>query len=270
MRTIECPNCGAPATNHQNCNFCGSLMIRFADKGLASLANEYLRSHSVLPGLLNHLHKNIEIQEQAERDNSKDVAQTDIWIDDEIWSSGKHVICTVLPAANLALGSFTIDSSGYFDIIQPFENYEGISLATLFTFQIFKDAELAPIERERLNNFKKLSSFPLFESYVYSSSDDFGNEYTTYEYAINFGRDEEGAAMLISEVAEKVYGCDPNNTLECYTNNSDVIDNIRSSITGVKQGISYAEETDSDSSANWKKWVWIGISIVGGLIYLFS
>lgn len=270
MRAIECPNCGAPATNHQNCNFCGSLMIRFADKGLASLANEYLRSHSVLPGLLNHLHKNIEIQEQAERDNSKDVAQTDIWIDDEIWSSGKHVICTVLPAANLALGSFTIDSSGYFDIIQPFENYEGISLATLFTFQIFKDAELAPIERERLNNFKKLSSFPLFESYVYSSSDDFGNEYTTYEYAINFGRDEEGAAMLISEVAEKVYGCDPNNTLECYTNNSDVIDNIRSSITGVKQGISYAEETDSDSSANWKKWVWIGISIVGGLIYLFS
>lgn len=261
MRAIECPNCGAPATNHDNCEYCGSLMVRFADKGLDSLANEFLRSHSVLPGLLNHLHKNIEIQEQAEQDNSKDIAATDIWIDDENWSGGKVVFCTVLPAANLALGSFTIDSSGCIDMIQPFENYDGISLATLFQFKIYKDAESAPIERERLNNFKKLSSFPLFESYV-SSGDDSGNEYTLYDYAINFGRDEEGAAMLISEVAEKVYGCDPNKALEYYTNNFDVIENIRSSITGVKQGISNTEETDSDSSADWKKWIWI-VFVIG-------
>lgn len=31
MKAIVCPNCGANATNHENCEFCGSLLVRFED-----------------------------------------------------------------------------------------------------------------------------------------------------------------------------------------------------------------------------------------------
>ena len=31
---IKCPNCGASSTNHTNCEYCGSLLVRFVDKGI--------------------------------------------------------------------------------------------------------------------------------------------------------------------------------------------------------------------------------------------
>ncbi len=33
VQTIVCPNCGANATNHHNCEYCGSLLVRFASTG---------------------------------------------------------------------------------------------------------------------------------------------------------------------------------------------------------------------------------------------
>ena len=34
-KLLKCPNCGANATNHQNCEYCGSLLVRFVDKGIS-------------------------------------------------------------------------------------------------------------------------------------------------------------------------------------------------------------------------------------------
>ena len=34
LQTIVCPNCGANTTNHENCEFCGSLLVRFEDKNI--------------------------------------------------------------------------------------------------------------------------------------------------------------------------------------------------------------------------------------------
>ena len=34
MKAIVCPNCGANATNHENCEYCGSLLVRFVDQNI--------------------------------------------------------------------------------------------------------------------------------------------------------------------------------------------------------------------------------------------
>jgi phage FluMu protein Com len=35
MKTIQCPSCGAAATNFGNCDFCGSLFVRAEQEGYA-------------------------------------------------------------------------------------------------------------------------------------------------------------------------------------------------------------------------------------------
>lgn len=266
MRTIECPNCGAPATNHKNCNFCGSLMVRFADKGLEQTANSYIKNRSILPGLLNHLQKNLELQEQLEQNNAKVSAGTDIYMDDARYVSGKNAICYVTAASCLAFG---MSSNNLYPALPEVE--ESISLATLFTFNIYRDSSIDPKAVEEFNHFKELPSYSLFTSRVSSETDDYGNEYACYQFAIDFGQDAEGAAILISEVAHNVYGCNLDKTLEYYTDDTNGLEKIRNAINGRNDSTDIVENyQDEPAQINWKKWIWIGIAIVGGLIYLLS
>ena len=48
-KTLRCPNCGANATNHDNCEYCGSLLVRLVDNGID--VDAYLSGHKALPGL---------------------------------------------------------------------------------------------------------------------------------------------------------------------------------------------------------------------------
>ena len=41
MKTIVCPNCGANATNHENCEYCGSLLVRFVDQNIQYNEDNY-------------------------------------------------------------------------------------------------------------------------------------------------------------------------------------------------------------------------------------
>ena len=44
---IKCPNCGASSTNHTNCEYCGSLLVRFVDKGIDLSTTSYLTNDKV-------------------------------------------------------------------------------------------------------------------------------------------------------------------------------------------------------------------------------
>ena len=240
MRTIECPNCGAPATNLQNCNFCGSLLVRFADKGIDLSKTKYINNETVIPGLIDQLEKNISLQ------GSVKIAGTDLYYK----TNGEtKSFCFVSSASTI----------GFQDDELAFPNSNGSSLATVFTFDIYDDASIDPIERERHNRFKMLASFPLFTPHTSSCVDNKGNSLTAYEYAIDFGKDVEGTARLISEVASNVFGLDTTQPIDCYTDDYDKVLEHRSSL-----GLVYQDE----SSTNWKKWIWIGIAIVAGLISL--
>ena len=235
MRAIECPNCGAPATNHQNCNFCGSLLVRFADKGI----DLYLNNDAVLPGLINQLEKNLSLQESGK------TAATDLYINDPQMELGKSQFCFVTSANGLV-----------FQDDQPaFPDADEVSLATVFVFNIYQDKTISPIEIERHNRFKTLASFPLFTPHTTSGSDINGDDLISYEYAINCGKE------FSCEISNKVFDFDLGQPLDCYTNEYEEVQRHRESI-----GI----YTLGQDGINWKKWVWIGIAIVGGLIYLFS
>ena len=80
-------------------------------------------------------------------------------------------------------------------------------------------------------------------------------------YAINFGRDVEGTARLISEISNKVFDIDLDQPLDCYTGEYEEI---------LKHREALGLETWEEDGIDWKKWIWIGIGIIGGLFYLLS
>ena len=232
MRAIECPNCGAPATNHQNCNFCGSLLVRFADKGIDLSTTSYLNNNAVLPGLIKELEKNLNLQQS---DNG---VITEVYMDDKMIGSIQ---------SSKTLTGFNGDY---------FPDAETPSLATEFAFGISdSDDPDSKIECARQEKFEHLQSYPLFES----SADKFYDT-TVYQYVINFGQDVEGAARLFSEVANKVYDCPLNRPLLYNTKTYDP----------TPVNININEDKKEEGNIDWKKWIWIGVAIVGGLIYLFS
>ena len=73
-KLLKCPNCGANATNHQNCEYCGSLLVRFVDKGIDLSQTSYTSNAEVFPGLVQNLQQNLRMQE-----NSDDSTVTDIY-----------------------------------------------------------------------------------------------------------------------------------------------------------------------------------------------
>ena len=63
---IKCPNCGASSTNHTNCEYCGSLLVRFVDKGIDLSTTSYLTNDKVYAGLIDALKQNLERQELSD------------------------------------------------------------------------------------------------------------------------------------------------------------------------------------------------------------
>ena len=76
FKEYVCPNCGAITANSEYCEHCGSLLVRFAAKGIDISKTSYLDDYIVFPGLIEELKKNVRLQK--ERD---DYIWTDIrWI----------------------------------------------------------------------------------------------------------------------------------------------------------------------------------------------
>ena len=60
---IKCPNCGANATNHTNCEYCGSLLVRFAAAGVDLSKTTYTNDSATFPRFADELRKNLQLQE---------------------------------------------------------------------------------------------------------------------------------------------------------------------------------------------------------------
>ena len=80
VSTIVCPNCGANASNFHNCEYCGSLLVRFVDKNIPLDEEKYSKQALKLEGLEDALTKNLE--EQAIT-NGRNHIHTHIRIDGE-------------------------------------------------------------------------------------------------------------------------------------------------------------------------------------------
>ena len=194
---IKCPNCGASSTNHTNCEYCGSLLVRFVDKGIDLSTTSYLTNSKVYAGLIDALKQNLDRQELSES-----AVETGIFYKSSPTvklSRKRHGVATVFRSGS------TTWSDG--DPIKLGDKNRGLVIK--FSFDIHaeeNDVSDKRIEKQH-QEFKVLGSFPLFTSHsgIYMRPGS-SSRFRSQEYAIDFGQDVEGAARLISEVLSKVYG----------------------------------------------------------------
>lgn len=249
LKPVVCPNCGASSTNHQNCEYCGSLLVRFADAKIDIKNTSYGDDSLTLPGLTEHLRNNI-----ASQRNTNDIVTTDIIMHDDAYMGGKNALASVINTSRL----LSRDDQFFFP------EKSGHGLAVDLSFAPYVDGTLDPDynarEEQAHQRFKSLASFPLFKSRVSIGEDPCGNRQRVFEYAIDFGEDAEGAARLLSEVAIKVYGCDPNTPLEYHTSvGEDQINRTREAFMGVPQ--------QNGNKSNVGTIIWIILAIIGAIVY---
>ena len=202
LKTYVCPNCGANTTNTQNCEYCGSLLVRFVEKGIDLSHTSYLNNNAVFPGLVEELKRNLELQSE----NPRDFIATDLY-------KVKHDygdVITIMKKFRWNDGTVSPEFYGKkkgLCIALDFNTY--MDVANYKKYNDEQDAELA--------KFRQLDSFPLFTAHngTYKSG---GISMYERSYAINFGEDAEGAARLISEILIKVKGWSPTEPYDMFTN----------------------------------------------------
>ena len=199
LKTYVCPNCGANTTNAENCEYCGSLLVRFVEKGIDLSQTSYTDNSEVFPRLITELTKNLKLQDA----NKEDLVCTSIqWIcpqDHEIFDG--ITITQDDDGGNKPIKGLYIsfDFDTYADNIHELE-----------TFNKRTNEEMAL--------FKQLKSFPLFTSDYGSYVDPEGFKRIRRHFDICFGEDVEGAARLISEILIKVKGLKPTDDYDIHTN----------------------------------------------------
>ncbi len=206
IKSYVCPNCGANTTNAQNCEYCGSLLVRFVERGIDLSHTSYTNNSGVFPGLIEELNRNLKLQEEnpgvAVGTDLLKMVNTDYTSSINIMSGLEWQDDTVSP-------EFDGSDKKQLCIALNFDTYTDVSEPAKKEVNQRMDAELA--------KFRQLDSFPLFTAHNCSYTNDDGSHYGR-EYAINFGEDAEGAARLISEILIKVRGWSPTDTYDMFTN----------------------------------------------------
>lgn len=209
-RILKCPNCGANATNHDNCEYCGSLLVRFVSKGIDLSNTSYTSNTNVFPGLIQELKQNLTFQKQGSETTATDIHRSI----ENSYPGSTGGICSVLRP-----GCCCWQDNQYITLYKS-----NIGLIIVLDFSTYVDADTSEImnfnkESERKHElFKQLPCFNLFTSHRSFYTDDNGDKRKGCEYAIDFGEDAEGAARLISEIMTTVYGIPLDENIEYYTN----------------------------------------------------
>ena len=157
-QTLVCPNCGANITNCRNCEYCGSLLVRFTDKGIDIQKTAYFDNSKVFNSLFNALKLSLKMRKQ-----SSDCVAIDVY-------KKPHIpICSVVQDKLCIFAD---------DTIIPRDSDEGLSV--IFCFDHLME--------EELNKFRELDCFPLFieRSCILST---LGIKGRVTECFIDFGRD---------------------------------------------------------------------------------
>lgn len=258
LKTYVCPNCGANTTDARNCEYCGSLLVRFVEKGIDVKSISYLNSNDwVLPGLIENLKENLQLQ----LDNPKGTeVQTDI-------CGGPVSISVFSPAGKIWTWR---DGTEIYDL----NSTDRGLIITLSFFDCRNPLGIRPLTYQskltKQDSYKKsfnsLESFPLFISHESSEGYSYivGGTFTYTEYAIDFGQDAEGAARLISRILLSVYGVSrQNSNIQITTNAGE--SNIREAAKE-NQSVYTGVDKDYNRDQKWGLWLFI-ILAIGSIIY---
>lgn len=212
VKTVVCPHCGANTTNTVNCDYCGSLFVRFADNGIDISNTSYLSGNIAFPELISEFKENLRLQK---------VNQTDFGVATII--KMPKLFCqeekdaTIIEWENAEI--FVVKSGRMLWLdhtqIELGRLEGGICIVVAFHDDV-KSRKFKLTERHK--KFKQLSSFSLFTHKNFTSYDEDGAVTgVADQYAIDFGQDAEGAAILVSEIMEKVYDIKPTDDYGIFT-----------------------------------------------------
>lgn len=203
LKSLTCPHCGAETTNTQNCEHCGSMLVRFVDNGIDIDFASYMSRKNKYPGLLTELKKNLQLQVQ----NLGITVCTDIYWTTDVY----YDFLNIAKAGSLCWIDKTPIAYGTSD--------DGLALVLNFvTYSNPVSAKTNDEQDEQLKKFKLLKSFCLFTSHTCTIEDTKGNPIYVKEFAIDFGKDVEGAAAIISEILSEVKGVKPSDNYDIFTN----------------------------------------------------
>ena len=235
LRSYICPNCGANTTNTDNCEYCGSLLVRFVEKGIDLSKTSYTSNVEVFPGLIKELEQNLALQKQGDKGVVTDIYRA-------VGKEGETSDGTVLSVLRTGKSVWSDDQD-----IKLSNSDKGLVIALGFSTCVDEKSNTdfnREMERQ-LALFKQLPCYELFTSHRCFYTDEDGEKRKGIEYAIDFGQDAEGAARLISEIMVKVYGVPLDEDVEFYTNVGDNIDKSREQVKAARTGGSVDCDNDS-------------------------
>jgi ribosomal protein L32 len=186
-KTFRCPNCGATITNNQNCEYCGSMLVRFASKGIdISHASAYTQKDEMYNILFGAFEKHLEQQNHTQQCTTTNIYH----------SETDEVLATVTTSSYL---------KDYLGREKLLPNASDKSIALKLEF---KDNKL-------LEKFKSLKCYTLFYSVALKDPLDATN--LTFIYYIDFGTDFNSAAQICIEVIKNLFNFKYNAVIYCKT-----------------------------------------------------
>jgi hypothetical protein len=184
MKTIQCPSCGAAATNFKNCEFCGSLFVRSNSVGYNP---ENIQNIFYFQSIANALELNLKYQENAELIDDEDITTTSIYLNKYDFLNNNEQILQCPDSLFIA----------YCFNYTP----KRPSIAVDFAPELFSQDEY--------DRLKRIDEIKLFSTYKAINGEN--------GYVMDFGNDSIGAAKIISKILIEVKGIGQGTPLFCIT-----------------------------------------------------
>jgi hypothetical protein len=183
MKTIQCPSCGAAATNLQNCEFCGSLFVRYVDNNLSlEIINDKSKvDNEIISGLEDFLQDTV-LRQKEFVSKYRD------------FNSGEFIATTIGKTTDdYAILIGNIGTHTDFSSVRWIQNGLGVFLQ--FSAEDEFDGKSCLFFLEK---FKKIDEFKLFKNVSQ-------NEFCQC-FLLDCVYDIKGAAYISTKIAKEVFG----------------------------------------------------------------
>lgn len=178
VSAIVCPNCGANTSNRLNCEYCGSMLVRFTDHGISIDPTKYGKDAKAIGGLEEALSSNLLLQGTCQ--------------ENEYVITGMTADMNPLKIQFIQSDAATIGITGS----NPLKNATRGNIALRIPFAIRSyDDEAMMNAKETLELFRKLDCFSLFTPQQNEEG---------IAYYIDFGKDTQTAAQVFTQVAKEL------------------------------------------------------------------
>lgn len=178
VSAIVCPNCGANTSNRLNCEYCGSMLVRFTDHGISIDPTKYGNGAKAIDGLEEALAGNLSLQETC--------------------GENEYVITNMTANMEPLRIQFIQSDAATIGITgnNPLENATRGNIALRVPFAIRSDNDEAMMQaKAELDRFRKMDCFSLFTPQQYDGG---------ISFYIDFGRDTLTAAQVFSQIAKEI------------------------------------------------------------------